>query len=545
MTERREPSLGKSTPDDFDALEFRAPPRRGASSRRDDRRRNRGGGGWWIFGAALLVGVLASLYVWREPIAARLLPEPRENQLMEQARSALAAGRLSSPDGRGARELYTAVLALDPDRSDARDGLALVGAAALQRARAAIARGDTDDARDALALARSMALPAADLQRLEDELRKRERDSGDVEFDKLLAAARAAQQAGRIDGGQGSALAWYGKVLAADPGNAVALSGRSQALGLLLKQAQSKLAAGDEAGARKLVDRVVKLEPGHLELPALRARLAEAQQGRERAVDAQLEQAETALAAGRLDEARAGFETARQAGADDARAARGLRRIGEAYALRAERAASEFEFAAADAELAAARELAPDSPRLRAAEQNVLRSRARYTGLRGGEDDVRDAGPSPRSEMDRIERLLTDARRAEENGDLVEPPGDSAYDKLRAAASLAPDDPRVQAAQARLGPAAAQCFERELTANRLGRANGCLDALATLDPGDPRLFGWRARLADRWLGIADERMGAGELNAARRALDSARELDPRHPGLPAAYARLEQADYRP
>lgn len=547
MIERREPKLGESAPDDFDALEFRAPPRRGAAARHGDRHRGRRrGGGWLIFGGALLVGAVVSLYIWREPIASRLLPEPRQNQLMEQAQAALAAGRLSSPDGRGARELYTAVLALNPDRGDARDGLARVGAAALQRAREALARNDADGARDALALARSMALPAADLRPLEAELRKR--DSGGVELDKLLAAARSAQRAGRIDGARDSALVWYDAVLAADPGNALALAGRADALDLLLEQARSKLEAGDEAAARGIVDKVATLEPGHPGLPVLRARLAEAQQGREYALDAALQQAEAALAAGQLDAAQAGFETARQAGADDAHVARGLRRIGDAHARRAERAANEFDFAAADLELEAAGDLTPDSPRLHAAEQSVLRSRARYSGF-SGDDGERIAGPRdrqiPRSQRDRVERLLQDARRAEANGDLVEPPGDSAYDKLRAALALAPDDPRVQAAQTRLAPAAVQCFDRELAANRLGRAHGCLDALVVLDPDNLRLPGWRARLAERWLGVADERMGAGELDAARRAIDAARELDPGHPGLPAASARLEQADLHP
>ncbi|MBS7456757.1 hypothetical protein [Coralloluteibacterium stylophorae] len=528
MNERREPRIGRHpASEDFDDLHRR--PRAAGGGRQVRRRQRAGGGPWLALAAVVLVAGASTLYLWREPISARLFPEPQQNRLLGQADAALAEGRLSAPDGRGARELYTAVLALQPDHREARDGLRRVGEAALVRAREALARDDVDAARDALALARSLALPAAELQPLDEELRRRDAQGQDTAAS--LEAARDAQRAGHLAGGDDSALALYEDALQDDGASAVAAAGRNEVLAGLLQQAETEMAAGDLPAAEALVERVAEADPAHVGLPAARARLAELQQAQNREGTRYFRSADQALQAGHLDRARAGYENARDAGGDARRAARGLARVAAAYAARAERAAADFRFDLAEAELAAARELAPDLPRLREAEQRVLRSRAR------GEDAAAVAGADPR----RVDDLLEDARRAMRNGDLVDPPGDSAFDKLRAAQAAAPDDPRVARALADLRPAAIRCYENELTANSLGRAAACLDALVTLDPGDPRLPGWRDRLAARYRAVAEERLGAGELGAARRAADAARQLDPDSSALPALYARLEQA----
>lgn len=533
MSRRVEPHFGRGhahAPDpdrDDDVRPRRASPRGGRGGRGE------GGGraAWWLFGAVLVAGVLTCLYLWRDPIAERLFPEPQRNRLMTQADAALAAGQLSSADGRGARELYTAVLALEPDHGAAREGLRRVGTAALVQARESLERQDDEAARDALALARSLQLPVSQLAPLEDRLRRR--DGGDDEASaRRMDAARSAQRAGRLDGDGDSALALYEQALERDAGNPVASAGRNQVLADLLQQASRLLDAGDPAGARELVERVARADAAHVDLPSIRGRLAEVEQRRERRSGEHFRAADAALASGQLDRARAGYENARDAGGDEQRVLRGLRRVAAAYAGRAERAAADFAFPVAEAELAAARAIAPDAPQLRTAEQRVLRSRALSEGVRplpigGGAGEV--------------DALLEEAERALARGDLVDPPGDSAWDKLRAARALAPDDARVEAGMQRLEPAAVECFERALAANSLGRASGCLDALAALDAGHARLPDWRARLAARYLAVADERLGAGELHAAERAVDAARALDPDATALPAMYARLEQA----
>ena len=124
---------------------------------------------------------------------------------------------------------------------------------------------------------------------------------------------------------------------------------------------------------------------------------------------------------------------------------------------------------------------------------------------------------------------------------MLDPPGDSAFDKLRAASAIAPGDPRVIAATRRFGATAIACYQREMTSNRLTRAEACLDALIATDPTYPKLPSMRQGLAARWLAVADERIGAGELDNAQRAIASAQRWAPNDPAIPALQARLQLA----
>ena len=128
-------------------------------------------------------------------------------------------------------------------------------------------------------------------------------------------------------------------------------------------------------------------------------------------------------------------------------------------------------------------------------------------------------------------------------GDLIDPPGDSAWDRLRVAAAIAPDHPDVLMALDEYDRRARACFEDELAGNRLSRAQGCLDAMVVRDRRGDGMLRDRRRLAGRWLAFAEERLGAGELALARRAIDAAQSLDPGHPGLVVMEERLARASY--
>ena len=130
---------------------------------------------------------------------------------------------------------------------------------------------------------------------------------------------------------------------------------------------------------------------------------------------------------------------------------------------------------------------------------------------------------------------------AQARGDWLTPPGDSAWDALRAARALAPRDPAVVAASRAMGMAARECFEQALRDNRLGEAGNCLDAWRQLDPDGSRRAEARHRLAQRWLAFGDERLQAGEVARAVRALEQARALEPSSPELDAFAARVERA----
>ena len=224
---------------------------------------------WWLIGSMLVVVALAVL---RAPIGAWLWPETRAQALRAEAEQALAEGRLSASDGSGARELFEAALAMDPDRGEARQGLARVALAALAQARTALAEERFEDAHRQLALARALSVPRADADALAEALRLHEAGSAGV--DDLFEQAGRAHVQGRLNGGDG-ALALYSRVLALDPAHAGALRGREDALAELLAEAREALRAGDLQEAGRLVARVRAEDPGHVDLPDTLARLVE------------------------------------------------------------------------------------------------------------------------------------------------------------------------------------------------------------------------------------------------------------------------------
>ena len=207
--------------------------------------------------------------------------------------------------------------------------------------------------------------------------------------------------------------------------------------------------------------------------------------------------------------------------------------VAGAHAERAGRLAADFEFAAAEGELARAQELDPESPAVVEARRHLERARQARAQLA-------PRMPAPARER-RVRDLLAAAASAEARGDLVTPPGESAYDRIAAARALAPESPQVRRATERLLPSARQCFERELRGNSLGRARACLDARAALGDDAAGLARSRRRLAQRWLAVGDERLGAGELQGAGAALAAARRTDPAVPGLEDLDGRLRAA----
>lgn len=528
MTERRPgpestPSLGA-----LDQLDLARPQRRAAPPPRS----GRGGAGRWIVGLMLLaVLVVAAAWMlghWRESLGERLVPASDLNRQVEAAQQALARGELSASDGSGARERFQAVLARDPDHPAARAGLAAVRDAALAQARAALDAGDFATARARLDMARAMAAPAADLSLIELDLQRLESTGADI-ADKL-ERARAAQAAGRLEQVPDGALALYSDVLRLQPDNAIALDGRRDILSGLLREADAALDRGDAAAAQALVARVIETDPSHLELPARQARLGEVLAQRQRVQEAALGRAAQAQRDGRLEQAASDYLALLATDPSLVEARQGLDDTAAAMAARAGREAADFDFESAEASLRLARQWSPQSPAIAAAETRLAQSRA-----------ARDQVPARGADPTRLRALIEGAQTAMRRGDLIDPPGDSAWDQLRAAAAIAPDDPQVRAALGEYDRRARACFEDELAGNRLSRAQACLDARAVRERGGDGLAGDRRRLADRWLAFAEERLGANELALARRALDSAQALDPTHPGLALIAERLRRA----
>ncbi len=482
----------------------------------------------WLLLAGAIVAVLLVLGLWREQIGQRLVPDSAINLQIEQAQLALARGELTQADGSGAREQFQAVLARDPDHLAARAGLAQVRDAAVEQARVALAAGNTPLARERLELARTMAAPAAELADLEQDLERRQSSGADVAA--KLERARSAQAQGRLEQVPDGALALYTQVLAHQPDNALALEGRRDILSGLLQRSGAALAQGDIVTAQALVARVMDSDPSHLELPALQARLGEALLRQQQSRTAALQQAGQLLQQGRLEPAAAAYQALLLQAPESLEANQGLADAAAAMAARSSRLAADFDFDAAQSALDLARQWQPDSSALVAAEQRLQSARA-----------ARGQLPAASADPDQLRALLQRATAAMRRGELVEPPGDSAWDTLRQAQAIAPDAPELALAYAEYDRRARACFEDELAGNRLSGAQACLDARALRERSGDALAADKRRLADRWLAFADERLGANELALARRALDSAQRLDPAHPGLAAMAERLARA----
>ncbi len=477
----------------------------------------------WALLAALAVFVL--LVLLRKPLADWFWDEPQIEQLLAEGDRALAAGRLSDADGSGARERYQAALALDGDRPQARQGLANTGAAALQQARDRLQADDLDGSAQALALARELQVPQGDADAVARQLQARR--SAGAGIGALLAQARNAFAAGRLDDGDSSALPLFQRILALQPDNLPALEGREDALSDLLLQARTLAERGELAEAAALLRRARQFDAGHADLPASEEALA-------RAADRRLRQAQRALRRQQLEAAAKGFQAVLVVAADDSSAQRGREQTLQAVVARSQKSADDFQFDAAQRDAALAAELGASQAVRQQLAQRLQRAQQAQRALQQPAVSTAQRERQLRDHLRKIER-------AERAGQWISPPGHSAFDALREAQSLAPRDARVKAAAARLLPASRRCFDDNLRQNRVQAAGACLQAWQTLSPTAAGLPSARLRLAQRWLAIGSERLGNGDLAFAAHAAEQARLLQPDLAELPAFEDRLRRA----
>jgi hypothetical protein len=509
------PPRGKIEPvaDWLQEVEFRRPTAKPVAPAWRDR-------GKWRWAAAATVLLVLAVVIFRQPLANLIWPDMRVQRSLDDAEQALKQGRLSAADGTGARQRFEAAQALDSDRSEARDGLARVAQAAVAQARRDVQGNRFEQARQALALARELQVPRADADAVADELRRRE--SAHAGLDDLMRQAGSAKSSGAPE----TALPLYQRVLALQPTHTAALEGREDALSELLQQARSAIAAGDLAKGSALIVQAREYDAGHMDLPDAQAQLA-------RAVEARRRQADGDLRRMRLEQALAGYRLVLAASPADADAQQGIERIALAYAQRSARQAADFDFAAAQGSLRLARELSPRASVVREAEQALARARQSQSRL---------GSALPSSERKRrTASLLAAVEQAGARGEWIAPPGESAYDKLRAAQAIAPDDAAVKRAAARVVLATRACFEDELRANRIRRARACYDAWQTLETRDGGLADARRRLSSKWIAVGDERLGSGDVEFAAQALQEARGLDANAPELAEFAARVRRA----
>jgi len=556
---RTEPTLGNldnldgpapKSRDDDGLPTFTLDPdlRRGGSSRPPVHRPKRRG---WLVPVVVLIaiGVGTSLWIGQDRLRG-LVPNTELDGILGRAETALQQGHLDGNDGSSARELFEAARALQPDNDRARDGLRNVGQAEIARADAALQAGKLDDADQALTAARELLGGGSDVDRLSQSLAAAR--NGKVPTDHLVEQAQQAFDAGKLQGDDGAGEL-YRRVLAADPNNAVAKHGLEQVGDALAGQAHKALDAGDRATASALVDRLAVLLPNYGELPALRAALVQVNQQDNSALTDAIKQGQNALRDGRIvgagdDTALAHFKAALAIDPENGDAKAGMGQVAQALIVQANAALDNADNAHARQLLDQAATIAPHSADLAAARARLGGGRksnaAQVANDIAGDaaadnDDNLQHPPLTPQQSAELARTVQRADAAARQGNLMLPPGESAYDLYRQALALDGNNEAARHGLESLPTLAINQFNQALASGNLGAAGNRLADVADLSPGNANQGELRLRLAGAWMDQAEQQLQNGDRANAAQSLDSARKLAPGNPRLATLMARLQ------
>lgn len=522
---RREPVLGDGALANSANVNRPAVPinsQRGRPSRR-----------WMAWGSASIIAV--AMLLWGYAYVREHLPQSSRTVQLDAANRALGDHRLDDDEiGLGARSLFQAILAEDPDTQVARDGLKQVARAYRDRAQESARRGDWVAASEDIRHVEMLALPVhdwADLKSLYEEHQQTE-----SQLFELLRLADEAMRQGRVESsadGDG-ALAYYAEVLQRDNENAVALAGQRRALQIVVERVDQAIAGQQWNAADADLAMITRADPSHPELTRLQSALADAREAVKLETDALLDAAELALRRRRLDpddplSAAALFGSILKDQPTNTVALDGIKRVGRLLIELADAEAANFQFDAADALVRTARRLQPVPEQLEAFEASLLRRR---TAMRSRTEQrhVADA-----------KAMIASAYVAMENEHWLEPPGASAFDLIRVVLSSDPEQGDAKRALQDMGKKLRALLTKSLDANRPMGAWIYWTTLEAIGQPVETLQDLRLRLTSSMLGYVAEQLGQGNLRNAERALEHAIELDPNHRDLPSLRARLETA----
>lgn len=547
---RTEPTLGRlddldkpasSIDDGLPHIVVDAPRRRAApppASPRGPRKR-----GWLIPVLVLvLIGAVTGLWLQQDRLR-NMMPATELNDTLAQANRALDEGRLDGTNGDSARELFEKARDQQPDSDQARDGLRRVGQAEVARADAALTAGNLDQAEAALNVARELLGGGADVERLSQRLSQARNPEARTET--LIDQAQQALAAGRLDGEDGAG-ALYRRVLDADKTNAVAARGLDKVGDALAAQARQAIAANDKEKANAIVDRIAILVPRYGDLPSLRAALAETKKQDGQAVATLIQQGNEALRAGRFvgdgdDNALSRFQAALAADPDNAEAKAGVGRVAQALIVQANAAIDSEDDDQATRLLDRAAKLAPKSAELAAARARIAGGGVGdKAGASAGDDDaIPEAAMAVSPEQKaKVADLVRRAQVAAARGDIMDPPGDSAYDLYRNALAIDGNDPVARAGLQGLPTQVEKQMQQAVANGNVQRAENLYGTLSDLAPGDATQGEARHRLGSAWIDNALQRAAQGDRQGAFQALDRARRYAPDDPRLQSAYERI-------
>jgi len=508
--------------------------------------RSRSGRRGWLIPLLLLLLVGLIMVVWTNQNRLRgMLPRTELNDVLGRAQQALQAGHLDGQDGTSARELFQAAVALEPDNDRAHDGLRQVGQAELAQADAALQAGHLDQAAQQAAVARELLGGGSDIDRLDSAISSKR--AAQVQTVDLVDQAQQALAAGKLDGPQGAG-ALYKRMLQADPGNAVAAHGLDQVGDALAAQAHEAFDANDRATANASIEQLAALQPNNGALPALRALQAQELKQENGALDDALKQGLDALRAGRIsgdgdDTALAHFKAALALDPDNSQARSGLGQVAQALIVQANASMDAGDATQAARLLEQAVALAPRSADLAAAQARLhgIAQQAATAPPQPGDDEVAPAAPATLSPQQSaaVARLVQRAQAATAHGNIMLPPGDSAYDLYRNALSIDSNNTvALQGLQA-LPAQVEQQFSQALAHGDLAQASELRADLSDLAPGDAAQGALSERLATAWLDKAEQQLAQGDRSGASQSLDQARKLAPNQPRVLDLSARLQ------
>ena len=213
--------------------------------------------------------------------------------LLKKALAAEQQGKVVEPKDSNAVALYRAVLAEDPTNDEAASGLQRIAGALRDWALAAFDRGDEAAAQRYVAVLADLPHSDTELQRLRDRLGTLHK------ITPMLANAAELLRAGKVTEPESeNALDTYRKVLALDPGNALADAGLAEIERSYLDRALAAAAEDNFADADEVLTQAAAIRPGSQPLLETRARIDGIRRQRAETV---LAQARSALDSGNAD----------------------------------------------------------------------------------------------------------------------------------------------------------------------------------------------------------------------------------------------------
>jgi serine/threonine protein kinase len=516
----------------------------------------------WLLALTLLAGSGAAAWTWPQwgpPLLDRMRGADQTDPRV-RARMHMDAGRWFAADGDDALSAWLTVQATEPKDPEVRAGLERVRRELVGQVQALAASDPTtaraietrlrtafpDDPavvalRGVLAAARPVAEPPAPAPArpapAPAPTAAPARPSGTAAASSTpdwLTQATDAENAGRWYEGSGSALDLYLSARGAGNTAEAVQIGIDRNLRRLSARVGELVEGGRRADARSLLEPFVGREPVAARVAELLVQLDAAEAGQRRAgeVARLLEQATQAESRRQYtsppeSSALTRYRAVLELEPDNAAAKDGMARIAGRLLDDAEQAIRREQYDMARRLLTQASSAGAPLARVRTLEQQLESATAPPL--------VQTLDPAAAA---RLEVALEGFDRALRAGELLDPPGDSAYDRLRAALAIDRNDPRVQEASARL---AAAFREPILSAARNGRLKDALDLMNDLrgiEGGNSSFLAVRNEVAELLIERARRAFQAGDVAAATQAVNGLRSVHATHAELRALERQL-------